>query len=114
MIAITHFLAIITSNPQLEERLRYCSAYKIPYDIDNDPNNIHHTCFGFDEALETFGVRFVKQNINGNLIDEKSLKNQIKASQDERERIDLLMCEYLDDHSTSHGERAIKSRKESL
>ena len=48
------------------------------------------------------------------MIDEKNLKNQIKTSQSERERIDLLMSEYLDDNSISHSERAIESRQESL
>jgi len=94
--------------------LRYCGAFKIPHDIDENPNNERHICFGFDEALETFGVRFIKQNVSGNIFDEKTLRDQIKASQDERERIDLLISEYLDDYSVSHSERAIKSRKESL
>ncbi|RHZ89182.1 hypothetical protein Glove_18g70 [Diversispora epigaea] len=105
--AIAHFLSTITTYPQLEEKLRYCSTFKIP-------NKDRHICFGFDEALETFGVRFVKQNISGNVIDETNLNNQIKAFQDERERIDLLLSEYLDDRSISHSEQAIKSRKESL
>jgi len=48
------------------------------------------------------------------MIDEKNLKNQIKAFQSERERIDLLMSEYLNDNSISHSERAIESRQESL
>jgi hypothetical protein len=109
--AIGHFLATIAAHPQLEEKLNHCSAYKIPHDIDS---GLHHVCFGFDEALETFGVRFIKGNISGNVIDEKNLKNQIKASQSERERIDLLMNEYLNDNSISHSERAIKSRQESL
>ncbi|PKY46612.1 hypothetical protein RhiirA4_461515 [Rhizophagus irregularis] len=109
--AIAHFLATIAAHPQLEEKLNYCSAFKIPHDIDS---GLHHVCFGFDEALETFGVRFIKGNISGNVIDEKNLKNQIKASQSERERIDLLMSEYLNDNSISHSERAIKSHQESL
>src|SRR5207245_3196669 len=50
----------------------------------------------------------------GNIFDEKNLRNQIMASQDERERIDLLVSEYLNDYSVSHSERAVKSRKESL
>jgi hypothetical protein len=51
--------------------------------------------------LETFGVRFIKQNISGNVIDESSLKNQIKFSQNERDRIDLLISEYPNDYSVS-------------
>src|SRR3954453_23943286 len=81
--AIGHYLSIIAAHPKLEERLRYCGAFKIPYDINKDPNNTRHVCFGFDEALETFGIRFIKQNVSGNLIDEKNLRDQIKASQDE-------------------------------
>src|SRR3954466_12707901 len=66
--AIAHYLSIIAAHPKLEERLRYCSAFKIPYDIDEDPNNTCHICFKFDEALETFSVKFIKQNVSGNLI----------------------------------------------
>jgi len=109
--AITHYLSIIAAHPKLEERLNYCDAFKIPRDTNEDSR---HVCFGFDEALETFGVRFIKQNVCGNIIDEKNLRDQIKSSQDERERIDLLMSEYLNDYAISHSERAINSRKESL
>ncbi|RHZ56814.1 hypothetical protein Glove_396g30 [Diversispora epigaea] len=108
--AIAHYLATITAYPQLKERLHYAGSFKIPH----EESDSRHICFAFDEALETFGVKYIKQNINGNTIDEKNLKNQIKACQDERERIDLLMSEYLDDKSVSQTERAIKSRKESL
>ena len=89
-IAITHFLSTIAAYSKLEEKLRYYSAFKIP-------NKNRYVCFGFDEALKTFSVRFIKQNVSGNVIDETNLNNQIKASQDERERIDLLFSEYLDD-----------------
>jgi hypothetical protein len=112
--AIAHFLATIAAHPQLEEKLSHCSAFKIPHNTDSDLENAHHICFGFDEALETFGVKFIKGNISGNVIDENNLKTQIKASQSERERIDLLMSEYLNDNSISHSERAIDSRQESL
>src|SRR5436305_14770088 len=67
--AIAHYLSIIAVHPRLEEKLRYCSAFKIPHNIDEDSNNARHICFGFDEALETFGVRFVKQNVSGNIFD---------------------------------------------
>ncbi|GES84646.1 hypothetical protein GLOIN_2v1482460 [Rhizophagus clarus] len=109
--AIAHYLSIIAAHPKLEERLNYCGAFKIPRDVNEDSR---HVCFGFDEALETFGVRFVKQNVYENIIDEKNLRHQIKSSQDERERIDLLMSEYLNDYAVSYSERAIKSCKESL
>jgi len=69
---------------------------------------------GFDEALETFGVHFIKQNISGNIIDEMKLKANIKAAQSERERVDLLLSEYLEDTSISQSEHAIDSRRKVL
>ncbi len=72
MTTIVYYLSIIVAHPKLEERLNYCSAFKILCDINKDSQ---HVCFGFDEALETFGVRFVKQNIYENIIDEKNLKD---------------------------------------
>ncbi|PKK56905.1 hypothetical protein RhiirC2_799074 [Rhizophagus irregularis] len=86
-------------------------AFKISHDIDSD---LHHVYFRFDKALETFGVRFIKENISGNVINKKNLKSQIKASQSERKRIDLLISEYLNDNSILHSKKAIKSRQESL
>ncbi|RGB38888.1 hypothetical protein C1646_755108 [Rhizophagus diaphanus] len=70
-MAIVHFLATIAAYSQLEEKLNYYSAFKILHDIDSD---LHYVCFEFDESLETFGVRFIKENISRNVIDEKNLK----------------------------------------
>ncbi|GBB90787.1 hypothetical protein RclHR1_17880002 [Rhizophagus clarus] len=63
-----------------------------------------------EEKLQYCGSFKIPRNV----INEKDLKNQIKASQSERERIDLLMSKYLNDNSTSHSERTIESRQESL
>jgi len=71
--AIAHFLSIIVAHLRLEEKLHYYDAFKLP-------NKDRHVYFGFDEALETFEVRFIKQNVSGNIIDEENLNNQIKAS----------------------------------
>ncbi|POG78274.1 hypothetical protein GLOIN_2v1813984 [Rhizophagus irregularis DAOM 181602=DAOM 197198] len=88
---------------------------RIPKNIDDDGSeNQKPVCFGFDEALETFGVHFIKQNISGNIIDEMKLKANIKAAQSERERVDLLLSEYLEDTSISQSERAINSRRKAL
>jgi len=57
-------------------------------------------------------VKFVKQNV-GN-VSEQNLKNQIKACQNERDRIDLLMCEYLNDKLASKTEHTFKSRRDAL
>ena len=62
--------------------------------------------------METFGVKFIKQNISGNPINTEQLKNQIKATQSERDRINLFLFEFLDDNVAYQGDRAVKSRKE--
>ncbi|PKK68322.1 hypothetical protein RhiirC2_782401 [Rhizophagus irregularis] len=72
------------------------------------------TLTNFNEAFEMFSVHFVKQNIIGNVINEAKLKANIKAAQSERDQIDLLLSEYLDDTSISQSEHAIDSRYVSL
>ncbi|GBC39514.2 hypothetical protein GLOIN_2v1480545 [Rhizophagus irregularis DAOM 181602=DAOM 197198] len=104
--AIAHYLSTLAAFPQLEEKLRCVGSFKIP----REQHEENHICLGFDEALETFGVKYVKQNVTGNTIDEKCLKDQIKAVQDERARIDLLIYEYLDNKSILPAERTSKSR----
>ena len=64
--------------------------------------------------LEMFGVHFIKQNITGNIIDEMKLKANIKVAQAERERVDLLLSEYLEDTSISQNKCAIDSRRRIL
>ncbi|PKK60415.1 hypothetical protein RhiirC2_793343, partial [Rhizophagus irregularis] len=104
--AIAHYLSTLAAFSQLEEKLRCVGSFKIP----REQHEENHICLGFDEALETFGVKYVKQNVIGNTIDEKCLKDQIKAVQDERARIDLLIYEYLDNKSILPAERTSKSR----
>ena len=114
-LAIAQHLSTLTKYPRLNEILQYVGAFRIPKNTDdrNDKDQ-NPVCFGFDETLETFGVHFIKQNITGNVIDETKLKASIKAAQSERDRIDLLLSEYLDDTSVSQSERAIDSRSEVL
>ena len=52
----------------------HVGSFKIPY----EENDSRYVCFGFDEALETFGMKYVKQNITGNVIDEKTLETKLK------------------------------------
>ncbi|RIA83427.1 hypothetical protein C1645_833860 [Glomus cerebriforme] len=119
----------LDANPNSDEEiLHVAKAYKEDFELENHSYlNIvaneaifcrlikyWHVYFGFDEILETFGIRFIKQNISGNVINKTNLNNQIKAFQNERKRIDLLMSEYLNDHSVSHGEQAVNLYKESL
>ena len=110
--AIAHHLSTLVKYPKLNQTLREIGTFKLSSNNGNDLSQ--NICFAFDETLETFGVRFIKQNVTGNVINEDILKKNIKAVQSERERIDLLLSEYLEDISVSHSQRAINSRKEVL
>ena len=78
----------------------------------NLTNEDHY--LAFDEALETYGINFIKQNISRNLTDQLTLIMKIKAAQNEKNRLSMLLAEYTDDVATSQNVRAIKSRKDSL
>ncbi|CAG8702569.1 10547_t:CDS:1, partial [Ambispora gerdemannii] len=68
----------------------------------------------FDEALETYGIKFIKQNITRNLTDQQTMMLKIKAVQSKRNRLLMLLAEYTDDVAVSQSARTIKSRKDSL
>ncbi|RHZ63144.1 hypothetical protein Glove_332g15 [Diversispora epigaea] len=106
-LSVVHFRAILEKHPKLEEKLRYVASVKIS---DNKKGHF----FAYDEALETFGVKFVKQNITGNVINQDNLKMQISAAQTEYERIEILLAEFLDDPTSSTSLRAIDQRKEAM
>ncbi len=48
------------------------------------------------------------------MINAENLKLQIKAAQSERDRIGILLSEYLDDACGSIRERAINQRKDAM
>ncbi|RHZ54644.1 hypothetical protein Glove_425g14 [Diversispora epigaea] len=77
------------------EKLQYVLSFKV-----SEEKRSHF--LAFDEALETFSVKFVKQNITGNVIDSENLKRQIKAAQTEYERIKILLNKYLNNIPTSN------------
>ncbi|RHZ83701.1 hypothetical protein Glove_88g137 [Diversispora epigaea] len=105
-VLVAQYLGILAQYPKLEEKLEYTASIKID---DNKKRRGHY--FAFDKALETLGVKFIKQNITGNLVDINNLKLQVKAAQSERDRIGILLSEYLDDPCGSIGQRAIDTRK---
>ncbi|CAJ0907378.1 4869_t:CDS:1 [Entrophospora sp. SA101] len=105
MKSVAHYLAILSQYPKLEEKLNAAASIKTSEDRAGH-------FFGFDEALETLGVKFIKGFINGNVIDEDNMKSQISAAQTKHERIGVLFSEYLNDTTTPHGTRAIKTHKE--
>jgi hypothetical protein len=104
--SIAHFIGILERYPKLEEKLQLVSSFKI-----SEEKRGHF--LAFDEALETFGVKFVKQNITGNVIDSENLKLQVKAAQTEYERIEVLLNEYLNNITISNYNRSVDARKDS-
>ncbi|CAG8590705.1 16645_t:CDS:2 [Gigaspora rosea] len=103
--SVAHFLAQVRDDLQLQNLLRIvCSVYLT--------NEGHY--FAFDEALETYGVKFIKQNITGNVTDQQTMMSKIKAAQSERDRLSILLAEYIDNVVMSQNIRAVKSRKDSL
>ncbi|RHZ81960.1 hypothetical protein Glove_115g59 [Diversispora epigaea] len=105
--SVAHFFGILEKYPKLEEKLQYVPSFKVSEDKRGH-------FLAFDEALEMFGVKFIKQNINGNVIDPENLKRQIKAAQIERERIEMLLNEYLNNVPEYNYNRSVYSRKEAM
>ena len=103
--SVTYFLSYVNDDLTLQKLLQYVCSVNL-----TQPGHY----FGFDEALERFGVMFVKQNISGNYMDNEELKHQITSVQNERDRLNTLLSEYVGDTALFKGERTVKSRKESL
>ena len=103
--SVVHFLSILAKYPRIQSLLNYTGSVNLTRDG-------HY--FAFDEALETFGVKFIKQNITGNVINEENLKRQIKSAQNEKERMNLLFSEFLGDTVMSKSDRAVNNRHEIL
>jgi len=104
--SVAFFLANLYDEPSLRELLHHAASANLTKEG-------HY--LGFDEALETFGVKFVKQNIGGDLTNPDNLMTQIQGVQSERERLEKLLSEFLDDPTVyGRDDRATKSRKDAL
>jgi len=98
--SVTFFLSCVDKNPALQQLLQHtCSINLI------SPKYY----FAFDEALEKFGVKFIKQNIGENCMDIENLKSKIISVQAERDRLSILLSEYVRDLVLIRGEHAVKS-----
>src|SRR4051794_11884414 len=75
--SVSHHLYHIENNPQLRTIL--CMAPSVNL-------TSHRHFLAYDEALEMFGVKFIKQNVTRIPTDKKELKLQIRATQLEKER----------------------------
>ncbi|GES94350.1 hypothetical protein GLOIN_2v1829825 [Rhizophagus clarus] len=103
--SVTHHLYCIENNSKLCAMLRIAPSVNL-----TSPRHF----FAYDEALETFGVKFVKQNVTRIPTDSEELKLKIKATQLEKERTDMLICDYIGDYIQSSKPRNIQSRKEKI
>ena len=68
--AAAHFLAQVRNDVQLQKLLKMACSVNITHE-------------GHYLALEIYSVKFIKQNITGNVVDDETLKTKIKAAQSE-------------------------------
>lgn len=102
--SVATFLGNLHQDPEFQKRL-----FKVPsVNLTQDGHYL-----AYDEALETYGVQFVKQMMTGRLGDEKNLQRQIQGSQGEIERLSAL-DEFINDETVSVTHHAIKNRKKQL
>ncbi|GBC44445.1 uncharacterized protein OCT59_014491 [Rhizophagus irregularis] len=103
--SVTYHIHCIENNPLLRKMLRTAPSINL-----TSPGHF----FAYDEALETFGVKFVKQNVTRIPADKEELKLRIKATQLEKERTEMLICDYIGDSVQSSRPRNVQSRKEKI
>ncbi|PKK58017.1 hypothetical protein RhiirC2_796988 [Rhizophagus irregularis] len=103
--SVTHHIYCIENNSRLRAMLRVVPSVNL-----TNPGHF----FAYDEALEIFGVKFVKQNVTRIPTDSEELKLKIKATQLEKERTDMLICDYIGDYVQSSKPHNIQSRKEKI
>ena len=72
--AAVHFLSEITRYPQLRQLLQHVGSANLTREG-------HY--FAFDEALEFFGVKYIKQSMTQRIITEDNFKRHIKSAQSE-------------------------------
>src|SRR2546429_620139 len=102
--SVVYYLAQISSDPTLQVLLEYACSINI--------TRLGHF-LAIDEAVESLGVKRVKQNIGKHLGTEEDLKERMAAVEFERERMNLLLSDFIDDPSVVHTECNLKLRKES-
>ncbi|PKY62807.1 hypothetical protein RhiirA4_529111, partial [Rhizophagus irregularis] len=103
--SITYHIYCIENDPLLRKMLHIAPSVNL-----TSPGHF----FAYDEALETFGVKFVKQNVTRIPTDGEELKLKIKATQLEKERTEMLICDYIGDSVQSSRPHNVQSRKEKI
>lgn len=103
--SVTRFLKCVSQDPELQKRLRAAPSINL--------TQINHF-MAYDEAIEVFGVKFVKQNIPGHVRDSEYLEELIKSVQTERERMLMLYDEFVNDNTASRNPRTVNDHKQAL
>ncbi|RIB00931.1 hypothetical protein C2G38_2051275 [Gigaspora rosea] len=88
--SVARFITELQNEPQLLQNLRTVSSINLTQEG-------HY--FAFDEALETFGIKFLKENMTGCATNLENLELNIKAAQTEYDRLNLLISEFTNDQS---------------
>lgn len=102
--SVTRFLATVQRNPDLEQKLRIVASINLTAEE-------HY--LGYDEALERFGVMFIKQTLVGRATDKENLMNNIRSAQTIHERLTTALNEFLGDPA-ARGTRAVDMHKEAI
>lgn len=84
--SVCHYLAEIDKDPQLQALMKNAASVNLTH-------KEHY--FAYDETLETFGVKYVKQSLTRNPLSKEGLKLFIKSVQTKNSRIQLLFTEFL-------------------
>jgi hypothetical protein len=103
--SVSRFLNTLHTNPELQQKMRIAASINLTA-------NEHY--LGYDEALERFGVLFIKQTIVGRTTDKENLMNNIRSAQSVHEKLMMLLKEFLGDPSASKGSKASKTRQDAL
>ncbi|GBC13396.2 hypothetical protein GLOIN_2v1787832 [Rhizophagus irregularis DAOM 181602=DAOM 197198] len=103
--SITYHIYCIENDPLLRKMLHIAPSVNL-----TSPGHF----FAYDEALEIFEVTFVKQNVIRIPTDGEELKLKIKATQLEKERTEMLICDYIGDSVQSSRPHNVQSRKEKI
>ncbi|CAG8448702.1 1590_t:CDS:2 [Scutellospora calospora] len=95
------------------------SQLENPSSYDDYINALPNIIFSFFKALLTVLQQYKLTVVNNkrrqrNLADQETMMMKIKAAQSEKNRLAMLLAEYVDDIVVSQSVRAVKSRKDSL
>jgi hypothetical protein len=103
--SVTRFLATVESNKDLQQKLRIAGSINLT-------EKEHY--LGYDEALERFGVLFIKQFLVGHATDKENLMNNIRSAQTIHERLIAALKEFLGDLTAARGTRAVDMHKDAI